>query len=134
MDPGDVVILRFPKDPEIKYIERCVTLGGQIVEIRDKVVYVDSDFLQDSLKSQFIDSQIYTKEYNEPNIYPKCAGNRDNYGPVTVPQNHCFVLGDNRDNSCDSRYWGFVPLELVAAKPLYIYWSSDKSRIGTSID
>ena len=134
VNPGDVIILKFPKNPEIKYIERCIALGGQIVEIRDKVVYVDGKIFQDLSKTQYIDKQIYTKDYKEPEIFPKYAGNRDNYGPLTVPKNHCFVLGDNRDNSYDSRYWGFVPLELVVAKSLYIYWSSDKNRIGISLD
>jgi len=96
---GDVVIIRYPKNPEIKYIERCIALGGQMVEIRDKVVYVDGKLYQDSTKSQFLDKKIYTKVHKDPEIYPKYAGNRDNYGPIKVPKNHCFVLGDNRDNS-----------------------------------
>jgi signal peptidase I len=132
--PGEVIILKFPKNPEIKYIERCIALGGQTVEIKDKAVYVDGVLFKDSTKTQFIDNQIYSREYKDPEIYPEGAGNRDNYGPVTVPENHCFVLGDNRDNSYDSRFWGFVPLELVVAKPLYIYWSGDKNRIGRLID
>jgi signal peptidase I len=131
---GEVIILKFPKDTTIKYVERCIAVGGQTVEIRNKSVYVDGNYLQDSLKVQFIDKKVYSKKHIDLEIYPKYAGNRDNYGPVTVPENNCFVLGDNRDNSYDSRYWGFVPLELVVAKPLYIYWSSDKNRIGKLID
>jgi len=132
--PGEVVILKFPRDLSIKYIERCIAVGGQIVEIRDKAVYVDDIYFQDSEKSQFIDTSVYSKDYIDPEIYPKQSGNRDNYGPITVPENHCFVLGDNRDNSFDSRYWGFVPLRLIVAKPLYIYWSINKNRIGSSIE
>jgi signal peptidase I len=132
--PGDVVIIKYPENPEIKYIERCIALGGQVIEIRNKAVYVDSSIFRDSSNTQYIDQQVHAEEYNDPEIYPAFAGNRDNYGPVTVPENHCFVLGDNRDNSSDSRYWGFVPMESVVAKPLYIYWSGDTDRIGKTIE
>ena len=86
------------------------------------------------MKTQFIDPNIYSEDYADPKIYPGYAGNRDNYGPVRVPDKQGFVLGDNRDNSSDSRFWGFVPLNLVLAKPLYVYWSPDKSRIGKYIN
>ena len=132
--PFEVIVFRFPKNPELKYIERCIAVGGQVVEIKDKSVFVDGNRFKDSLKTQFIAPNIYPKYFNDPGIYPKNSGNRDNYGPIIVPQNHCFVLGDNRDNSFDSRYWGFVPFESVIAKPLYIYWARDKSRIGKYID
>ncbi len=131
--PGDVIILKFPKNPEIKYIERCIAIGGQTVEIRDKSLYVDGIFVPDSTEVQFTDKNVFNRDYRDPEIFPENAGNRDNYGPVTVPNNQCFVLGDNRDNSYDSRYWGFVPIESVVAKPLYIYWSDDKNRIGKII-
>jgi len=126
--------VRFPKDAEIKYIERCIALSSHTVEIKDRTVYGDGDVFYDSSTSLFIDTQVYTKDYTDPGIYPRFAVNQDNYGPVTVPQNHCFKRGDNRDNSFDSRYWGFVPFESVVAKPVYIYWSREKNRIGTSIE
>lgn len=132
--PNDVVIIRFPKDPRRKFIERCIAVGGQIVEIRDKSVFIDGMLFPDSQKTQFIDSEIISRDIIDPEIFPRDIGNRDNYGPIIVSQNHCFVLGDNRDNSYDSRYWGFVPIENVIAKPLYIYWAKDKSRIGGYID
>lgn len=132
--PNDVVIIRFPRDPKRKFIERCIAVGGQVLEIRDKSVFIDGKLFPDSQKTQFIDSEIIPKDIIDPEIYPKDIGNRDNYGPIIVPQDHCFVLGDNRDNSYDSRYWGFVPIESVIAKPLYIYWAKNKSRIGRCID
>ena len=113
--PNDVVIIRLPKDPKKKFIERCIATGEQVVEIKGKSVFVDGVLFPDSLKTQFI-------------------GESEDYGPVKVPPEHYFVLGDNRDNSYDSRYWGFVPKENVIAKPLYIYWSKDKTRIGKTID
>jgi signal peptidase I len=58
---------------------------------------------------------------------------RDNFGPEPVPPSHCFVLGDNRENSMDSRFWGSIPLGIVKGKPLYIYWAKDKSRIGKKL-
>lgn len=134
MLPGDIIVMRYPKNTELKYVERCIAVGGQVVEIRNKSVYVDGKRFEDSLKTQFIDPNIYSEDYADPQIYPGYPGNRDNYGPVRVPDKHYFVLGDNRDNSSDSRFWGFVPLNLVLAKPLYIYWSPDKSRIGTYIN
>jgi signal peptidase I len=132
--PNEVIVLRFPKDPKRKYIERCIAIGGQVVEIKDKRVFVYGKIFSDSLKIQFIDTKIISKEIIDPEIYPENIGNRDNYGPITVPRDHCFVLGDNRGKSYDSRYWGFVSMKDVIAKPLYIYWAKDKTRIGRHID
>ena len=66
----------------------------------------------------------------DKDIYPSGAGNRDNYGPVVVPENSYFFLGDNRENANDSRFWGYVGREEIVGKALYIYWSKEKSRIG----
>lgn len=132
--PNDVVVLRFPKDSKRKFIERCIGIGGQVVEIKDKSVFVDGKVFPDSQKTQFIDPNIILKDITDPDVYPKHIENRDNYGPITVPRGHYFVMGDNRDNSYDSRFWGFLPKENVLAKPLYIYWAKDKTRIGKNID
>jgi len=134
VEANDVIVLRLPKDLQKKFIERCIAIGGQVVEIKEKSVFVDGKIFPDAQKTQFIDSKIISKDVIDPEIYPGGMGNRDNYGPITVPQGYCFVLGDNRDNSYDSRYWGFVPIENVVGKPLYIYWTKDKARMGTYID
>ena len=134
LKPNEVIVLRFPKDSDRKFIERCIAIGGQVVEIKNKRVFVDGKIFPDSLKTQFIDTRIISEEMNDPEIHPENMGNRDNYGPLTVPGDHCFVLGDNRDNSYDSRYWGFISIKDVIAKPLYTYWARDKTRIGKYID
>lgn len=121
--PNDVVVIKFPKDPNQKFIKRCIATGGQEIEIRNKVIYVDGRLFPDNHKNILgIEADSATLE------------KRDNYGPVTIPSDQCFVLGDNRDNSFDSRFWGFVPVENIIAKPLYIYWSKDHNRIGMKIN
>jgi len=86
---------------------------------RDKQVYINDEAL--------LESDVVRDDVNRD------VATRDNFGPELVPPNHCFVLGDNRDNSMDSRFWGSLPLRNVKAKPLYIYWAKDKSRIGKKL-
>lgn len=93
---------------------RVIGVEGQRVEIRDKVVYVDGERLPFPPKSKFTDRRILPRA-----ISPR----RDNYGPVTVPKDALFVMGDNRDNSQDSRYWGFLPMKNVEGKTMILYWS-----------
>ena len=116
---GEVIIFRFPHDREREFIKRCVALPGQTVEIKDKVLYIDGQRTIDPDRSKYVDQRILPKESSN--------GVRDNYGPVTVPPDHYFLVGDNRDNSDDSRFWGFVPRELVIARASVIYfsWASD---------
>jgi signal peptidase I len=122
---GDIVVFRYPLDPNLSYIKRCIATEGQTVEIREKAVYVDGKLFPNPPKSQFISRLIYPKEYIESTIVPKDMQmrNRDNFGPVTVPKGSLFMMGDNRDNSADSRYWGFLPRDLVIGKALIIYFS-----------
>ena len=112
---GEVVIFRFAHDPEREFIKRCVALPGQTVEIKDKVLYIDGQRTIDPERSKYIDPRILPKESTN--------GVRDNYGPVTVPPEHYFLVGDNRDNSDDSRFWGFVPRDLIVARAGLIYFS-----------
>ncbi|MFN3822312.1 MAG: signal peptidase I, partial [bacterium] len=110
---GDVVVFRFPLNRHLSYIKRCIALEGQTVEIRNKVVYVDNKVFPNPPHCKFSSPMTYPPDFVESAIVPKDMPfrNRDNYGPVTVPPGHIFVLGDNRDNSADSRYWGFLPLD-----------------------
>ncbi len=126
---NDVVIFRYPIDPDIDYIKRCVASGGQTLEIVDKQVFVDSIRFPDAPKSKFIDSRIFKRNdlLNFRTFQNNRYGSRDNFGPLKVPENQFFMMGDNRDNSLDSRAWGFVPNDHIVGEGLIIYlsWDSD---------
>jgi signal peptidase I len=111
--PGDIVIFKYPRDPDVNYIKRCVATEGQTVEIKEKVLYVDGE--------KFIDQPLV--KYTERNPVSVSRDIRDNFGPYKVPPGHLFMMGDNRDNSADSRYWGPLPRELVLGKAMIIHWS-----------
>lgn len=111
--PGDIVIFRFPGDRKTNYIKRCVAVEGQVVSLRDKVLYVDN---------KHVDDPPFSK-YTEPLAGANATDERVNFGPVRVPAGHIFAMGDNRDNSSDSRFWGPVPLDLVQGEAMIIHWS-----------
>jgi signal peptidase I len=115
---GDLVILQYPKDPEKIFIKRIIALEGEKIEIKSKQVYINDAPLSEGYKIH-LDNEFYP--------------GRDNYGPAVVPSDHCFVLGDNRDKSMDSRHWDSLPLKNIKGKPLYIYWARDITRIGMKI-
>jgi len=125
-ETNDIVVFKYPKDPELDYIKRCIAVEGQAVEIKDKTVYVDGEKIPLPQKAKFIDPVIRPSGVQDYDIYPPGSGNRDNYGPVTVPEGYLFTLGDNRDNSLDSRYWGFLPEKNIVGSAMIIYWSWDK--------
>lgn len=110
----DIIVFKYPVDPEKDFIKRVIGVPGDIIEIRDKQVFVNG---------KAFGKKNY-ENYNDPNELPAESSHRDNYGPITVPPDSLFVMGDNRDNSYDSRFWGFVPLESVKGKAFLIYWSS----------
>ena len=116
---GDVVIFRYPRDPDRDFIKRVVAGPEQTVEIRNKVLYVGGKRVVDPPRSKYTDPNILRKEHP--------GAKRDNYGPVVVPPGHFFMMGDNRDNSEDSRYWGFLPYELIKGKATIVYmsWAPD---------
>jgi signal peptidase I len=115
----DLVIFQNPKEPSRDFIKRVIALEGEKIEIKNKQVYINDEVLPES--------------YVVHNDVNSDVAIRDNFGPEVVPPNHCFVLGDNRDNSMDSRFWGSIPLGNIKGKPLYIYWAKDKSRIGKKL-
>jgi len=115
--PGDVIVFQFPLEPNRDYIKRCVAVAGQTVEVRDKSLYVDGQKREEG----------YTI-YEDTRVHPRGFELRDNYGPYVVPPTSLFMMGDNRDNSNDSRYWGPVDFDLVKGRAMFIYWSWDGER------
>lgn len=110
-EPGDVVIFKFPGDGKTDYIKRCIAVEGQTVEVRGKRVFVDG------------------KELHEE--YAKYVGGnraRRNFEPFVVPPNHIFVMGDNRDNSYDSRFWGSLNKKYIRGRALFLYFSVDYKK------
>ncbi len=113
---GDVIVFKYPKNPKLDFIKRCVAVGGDTVEVRNKKLFINGKKVPDE-----------HARYFEGSLSGFMEG-RDNFGPVTVPEGKLFMMGDNRDNSNDSRFWGFVPMKNVRGKAFMIYWSWDKSR------
>ncbi len=109
---GDVVVFRYPVDRSKDFIKRVIAKEGDVVEIKDKVVYVNG--------TRVSDPHAY---FAEDNLIPGFFSQRDNFGPVTVPKDSYFCLGDNRDRSLDSRFWGFVKREELVGRALVIYFS-----------
>jgi signal peptidase I len=112
--PNDIVVFQFPKNPELDYIKRVIAVAGDIVEIKDKKISINGKPFTDT-HGVYLDSLIL----------PAAAAPRDNFGPITVPAGKIFTMGDNRDNSFDGRFWGFVDLKAVRGKAWAIYWSWD---------
>jgi len=113
---GDVIVFPYPRDPSKNFIKRVVAVGGDTIEIRHKVV---------SLNGSTVDDPHATFKYGEQEI----PGPRDNFGPITIPPHKLFVMGDNRDESHDSRFWGFVDCGVVLGKAKVIYWSWDADAL-----
>ena len=118
MNRLDIVAFKSPTDGNIPFVKRVIGLPGETVEVRDKMVYVNGEKLNEPYKIH-VDSTTYSSD----SWTPEELKVRDNYGPVIVPPDSYFVMGDNRDNSNDSRYWGFVTWDEVIGKPLFVYWS-----------
>ena len=121
--PGDIIIFKYPNDPKVDYIKRCVAVEGQTVELVDNKLFVDS-VMQDEEFTKYV------------------FGSRPDrrFGPFTVPEGHIFMMGDNRDNSADSRAWGPLDKRLISGKAMFIYFSWNPnahsvrfSRIGDVI-
>jgi signal peptidase I len=120
---GDVIVFKYPEEPDRDFIKRVIGLPGETVEVREKKVYINGQPL-DEPYVHFLQPPTINSEFHETTSFDV----RERYGPVTVPPNQYFVMGDNRDNSQDSRYWGFLPRENVKGKALLIYWSYQAER------
>jgi signal peptidase I len=107
---GDVVVFRSPETPTLDLVKRCVAVGGDTVQLVDQQLSVNGKQVKDSSYAVHKGSALF-----DPRQY--------NYGPLVVPSGHYFCMGDNRDNSYDSRFWGPLPAHLVKGRALFIYWS-----------
>jgi signal peptidase I len=116
----DVVVFKYPDEPERDFIKRVIGLPGETVELRAKKVYINGQPL-DEPYVHFLEPASDSQEITSFDV-------RERYGPVTLPRGQYFVMGDNRDNSQDSRYWGFLPAHYVKGRALLIYWSYESGR------
>ncbi len=137
-DRGDVIVFHPPHEPDKHYVKRLVGLPGDTLQMRDKglfingrrlaepyVRYVDPD--GDAVHPSMSWQARYLREQATPRSY---RPSRDNWGPLVVPDQRFFVLGDNRDNSEDSRYWGFVSRDAIEGRPWMVYYSSEPEGVG----
>jgi len=138
---GQVIVFNYPRDQTKSYVQRVVGLPGDNIEMRRGSLIlngriIDRRPVRDSCATLEMECTVW-EETIDGNTYKTAIVNKEDlvdptsreFGPVTVPDGQLFVLGDNRDNSADSRYWGYLPIELVQAKPKFIYWSSGDTRI-----
>jgi signal peptidase I len=114
---GDVIVFQYPRNPRQDFIKRCVATGGETIEIRNKQVIVDGDTLREPYAIR-----------TDQSIRPPGFEPRDNFGPYTLAAGELFMMGDNRDNSNDSRFWGTVRMDYVKGHAMFIYWSWDNER------
>lgn len=116
---GDVVIFIYPEDRSKDFVKRVIGLAGDKIEIKNKTLYLNDREVHDSFGV-----------YSDPVVYPAVLQRRDNFGPIVVPPQSIFVMGDNRDESLDSRFWGFVNLADVQGRASFIYFSFDADAEG----
>ncbi len=139
-DRGDIIVFKYPENPKIDFIKRIVALPGDKVEVRNDIVYINGKPLKREYIGEFEEyGTNIAKMYKETTIrsdgktYSYTVmeiddGEGKDFGPVTVPDGHYFVMGDNRDNSRDSRFWGFVPEDYIIGQAFVIYFSIDFKR------
>jgi signal peptidase I len=157
-DRGDIVVFEYPLDRALDYVKRCVAVAGDTVEMRDKVLYINGT-AQNEPYVQHGDPSVqhsrgresgggrfaWQRDWLTSEARRRYGGNytptRDNFGPIHVPEGHYFCLGDNRDFSSDSRYWGFVAEEMIKGRPMVLFFSWNRRmfmprfvRIGVIID
>ncbi|MBI2877690.1 MAG: signal peptidase I [Candidatus Tectomicrobia bacterium] len=116
---GDIIVFKYPEDEKRDFIKRVVGLPGETVEIHNKQVYINGKALKES----------YTI-YRDEGYLPDSTSPRDNYGPTRISAGHLFVMGDNRDNSMDSRFWGFLDETKIKGKAFLIYFSWNGEQHG----
>jgi signal peptidase I len=138
---GDIVVFKYPIDPNIDFIKRIIALPGEEVEVRNNQVFINGKPLplievergEDNGKRTVIYEEVLPEGIkHKVQFYEDFPFSKRDFGPVVVPPNHYFVMGDNRDNSEDSRYWGFLPRENIVGKAFVIYFSGDVPPLQTT--
>ena len=119
---GDVAVFKLPKDNKTDYIKRIVGLPGETIEVKGTQVFINGSAIPQPFAHFLLP--------HDPNAPVNEGDPREHFGPATVPAGHYFAMGDNRDNSQDSRYWGFLPAHYVKGRALMIYWSFDEDEGG----
>ncbi|HEY7791035.1 MAG TPA: signal peptidase I [Vicinamibacterales bacterium] len=132
---GDIIVFKYPEEPSRDFIKRVIGLPGETVEMRNKRIFINGKELTEPYV-HFLQPPTGPPELSETTSYDV----RENYGPVTVPTDEYFVMGDNRDNSEDSRYWGFLPRDYIKGNAMMVYWSYEatsqdyeESGLGDSV-
>ena len=137
---GDIIVFEFPEDRSKDFIKRVLAVEGDTIEIKDKKVFINGKPFDDPYGVH--KEELVLPRMGDCNSYEGSMDHcRDNFGPMKIPKGSVFVMGDNRDRSYDSRYWGFVNLNIIEGKAWRIYWSwnGDErqvrwNRLGSSID
>lgn len=126
---GDVIVFKWPKDESKDFIKRVIGVEGDVIEIKNDQLYINGKEITSEYIGEFNDEDFQVAEDFEESLGDvkhhilDQEKRYENFGPEKVPKNSVFVMGDNRDNSEDSRYWGFVALNKIKGKALIIYWS-----------
>ena len=126
---GDILVFKYPQDPERDFIKRVIGLPGETLEVRNKKVFINGK----PLNEPYVNF-MFPPEERAPGDVSFDLNEKRDYGPVTVPEGHYFMMGDNRDNSEDSRYWGFMPADYIKGKALFVYFSfADAGQGGPGV-
>lgn len=139
---GEIVVFQYPYEKR-DFVKRCVALERDTVQVINKVLYINGKEISESyvrhadfrmFESVDLDPELYQREWEQAELYDILGKYvRDNFGPVVVPKDYIFVMGDNRDNSMDSRFWGPLHKKNLKGKPLFIYFSFDLGREAQSL-
>lgn len=114
---GDIIVFKYPEDPDRDFIKRVIAVEGDVIEARNKVIHVNGNPVHEPYK-----------QHTDKTLTPGGIEPRDNFGPYIVPKEKLFMMGDNRDQSYDSRYWGYVDLKQIKGEALIMYWSWDSKK------
>lgn len=114
---GDIIVFKYPEDPKRDFVKRVIAVEGDVIEAVNKRIHVNGSLVRES----------YT-QYTDSDVKPRGIEPRDNFGPFVVPKGKYFMMGDNRDQSYDSRWWGYVDIKGIKGKALIIYWSWDREK------